>query len=231
MSTFGSQTSAIGHATSTTLQPGSWTDLGLVIQSCADNSCPSPFNITNAIDANLFMDGDTPYLNYGSFYGDIWQLQLGSDLQTPVQSSPAAMISFDSVDSTHPEEGSFLHQHGSYYYLYISHGQCCGFNPSALPPAGDEYRIEVGRSESVHGPFLDYNGVDLNQGGGSIVYGSNNYVYAPGGHGVLVDADGTEILYYHYVDARAGYSDLTPMGWNPIQYVDDWPVLVPAPSS
>lgn len=55
VSTFGSQDSAIGLATSKTLEAGSWTDHGKVIQSGNDTGV-IPYNITNAIDPNVFID-------------------------------------------------------------------------------------------------------------------------------------------------------------------------------
>lgn len=47
------------------------------------------------------------------------------------------------------------------------------------------------------GPYLDKDGVDLVDGGGTVVYGSNDDVYAPGGEGVLNDGQ-TDVLFYHY---------------------------------
>ena len=136
VSTFGSQDSGIGLATSRELLPGTWTDHGLVYESGA--TLPSPANITNAIDPNLFIDYDgTPLLTYGSFWSDIWQWQLEPDLSNIDYKVAADWLSLD-PSGTHAEEGSYLHVHGSYYYLFFSHGICCGFNASDLPPAGQE---------------------------------------------------------------------------------------------
>jgi len=118
--------------------------------------------------------------------------------------------------------------HAPYYYLWYSHGQCCGFNVSDLPAPGLEYSIRVGRSSSPSGPFVDMNGVDLTAGGGNIVYGSHDYVYAPGGQGVLTNYNGRDVLYYHYVNTILDplYLDnLKLLGWDYIDYVDGWPVL------
>ena len=41
---------------------------------------------------------------------------------------------------------------------------------------------------------MDHDGVDLNNGGGYIVYGSHDYVYGPGGQGVLTDYNGRDVL-------------------------------------
>ena len=45
--------------------------------------------------------------------------------------------------------------------------------------------------ESEHkGPFVDMNGNALDNGGGYITYCSHDYVYAPGGQGVLTGEGG-----------------------------------------
>lgn len=38
----------------------------------------------------------------------------------------------------------------------------------------------------------------MTDGGGTTIMASNGNVYAPGGQGVFTDADGTDVLYYHY---------------------------------
>jgi hypothetical protein len=62
VSTFGSQDSAIGLATSSTLEPGSWTDHGA---TGVASSSSKPYN---AIDPNLIPVGSNYYLNLGSFW-------------------------------------------------------------------------------------------------------------------------------------------------------------------
>ncbi|KAL9095073.1 MAG: hypothetical protein Q9165_002675 [Trypethelium subeluteriae] len=201
-SSFGSQNSVIGLATSSSLNVGSWTDHGAVISSPGTTS---PYTITNAIDPNLIVTpSGSAYLNWGSFWADIWQVPLQSGLATPSSASSAKMISED-PSGNRPEEGSYMSYHAPYYYLWVSHGQCCGFNANSLPAAGTEYKIIVGRSESVNGPFLDQSGKDMAQGGGTTIMGSNGNVYAPGGQGVVTAADGTDILYYHYCEFTSVY--------------------------
>lgn len=192
VSQFGSQISSIGLATSKTLLPGSWTDHGAVFSSSP--SASYPLNVTNAIDANLFVDPKTkvPYINYGSFWSDIYQFQLNSDLKS-IKQDTAVQLSFDPTPPQ-AEEGSYLSYNNGWYYLWFSHGICCGYNVSALPTPGTEYSIRVGRSKSPSGPFIDMDGVDLKAGGGYIVYGSHDRVYGPGGQGVLSNYNGRDVL-------------------------------------
>lgn len=65
VSVFGSQSSAIGYATSTTMEVGSWTDHGAT--GIASTSS-KPYN---AIDPDLVQATDgSYYMSFGSFWGD-----------------------------------------------------------------------------------------------------------------------------------------------------------------
>ena len=115
---FGSQDSGIGLATSRTLQPGSWTDHGLVLETGANETYP--LSDTNAIDPAYFHDPLTGenLLNYGSFWSDIWQFQLAQDLKTVLWKPPPVHLSFDPV-GTNPEEGSFMSYNDGWYYVSL----------------------------------------------------------------------------------------------------------------
>ena len=69
---------------------------------------------------------------------DLYQVDLTSNFESTTGSTK--QVAFNST-SPQPEEGSFVWKHGSYYYLFFSSGLCCGFNASALPPAGNEYKV------------------------------------------------------------------------------------------
>ena len=120
VSSFGSQVSAIGLATSSTLEVGSWTDLGAT--GVASTSA-KPYN---AIDPNLILVGSTYYLNFGSFWHDIYQVEMDST-PTSKGSNSAYNIEYNSV-GTSPCEGSYMFYYDGYYYLLWSHGICCGYN-------------------------------------------------------------------------------------------------------
>jgi arabinan endo-1,5-alpha-L-arabinosidase len=120
VSSFGSQDSAIGLATSSTMEVGSWTDLGAT--GVASTSA-KPYN---AIDPNLILVGSTYYLNFGSFWHDIYQVEMDST-PTSKGSNSAYNIEYNSV-GTSPCEGSYMFYYDGYYYLLWSHGICCGYN-------------------------------------------------------------------------------------------------------
>lgn len=87
VSQFGSQTSAIGYATSSTLEYGSWTDHG------ATGVASSSGKDYNAIDANLISSGSNWYMNFGSFWGDIHQAPMGADGKKVTGSSVQIQVS------------------------------------------------------------------------------------------------------------------------------------------
>ncbi|KAA8651107.1 hypothetical protein EYZ11_005312 [Aspergillus tanneri] len=100
VSVFGSQNSAIGLATSDTMDAGTWTEHGATgIRSDSSKSY-------NAIDANLFNDG-VFYLNFGSFWTDIYQVEMDSTAMKV--SSSAYNIVYD-PNGDHAVEGAFLYK-------------------------------------------------------------------------------------------------------------------------
>ncbi|KAK6538462.1 hypothetical protein TWF694_010045 [Orbilia ellipsospora] len=215
VSSFGSQNSAIGVATSTTMDPGSWVDHGATGVSSKSGSA------YNAIDPNLINAGGTYYLSFGSFWGDIYQVKMDSGLLKNSGSSyNIAWTSFGNGAM----EGAFMYYRSGYYYLFTSWGNCCTLVPR--PAAGTEYQMKVCRSTSATGGFVDKNGVDCKKSGGTTVLASHDYVYAPGGGGV-VDVPGTgSVLFYHYVNNNQGTNQAaTYFGWNVIGWSGGWPAV------
>ncbi|KNG86413.1 arabinan endo-1,5-alpha-L-arabinosidase D, partial [Aspergillus nomiae NRRL 13137] len=266
VSNAGCRDSAIGVATSQTPGPGGWTDHGAIIQSgTGQGSEEHPFNEVNAIDPAVLVTDDQGLLIFGSYWSGIWQVPLNEDLcsvgnttgsnahhlakhpQPEQVKSPNQNPNPLCRDSSgrRPVEGAYISYHAPYYYLWLSWGQCCDYDPNNLPPSGEEYSIRVGRSESPHGPFVDKQGKELVEGGGELIYGSNNDVYAPGGQGVLTGETG-DILYYHYCESHFRYprtSKLTrsvnttlsydfweaQLGYSYLGYIDGWPIVQDAP--
>lgn len=122
----------------------SWTDLGSVGVS-SDSS-----KQYNAVDGNLINAGGTYYFNFGSFFEDLFQAEMGSDA-TSAASSPDN-IAYQ-PDGDHAIEGSYMYQNGDYYYLFFSAGLCCGYDTSR-PADGEEYKIKVCRSTSPTEGFV-----------------------------------------------------------------------------
>ncbi|RAH66525.1 endo 1,5-alpha-arabinase [Aspergillus aculeatinus CBS 121060] len=252
----GSRNSAIGVATATQLDPGSWSDHGAVINTGQGNGSESyPYTVSNAIDPAFTKDQATgqPYLLYGSYWHGIYLVPLAADLLSvtePERQNATTNLVYVPDEKVKPVEGSFMSYREPYYYIWFSRGKCCGFQ-NGFPAVGKEYSIRVGRSKDVQGPFVDKDGRQLTDGGGTVVYGSNHgTVYAPGGVGVLSGADGdSDVLYYHYrglalvglagclanltlVNTSIGFKDTdAQLGWNYLDYQDGWPLAVSGDNS
>lgn len=206
VSSFGSNTSAIGLATSDTGLPGSFTDRGEVYSTNADSD-------HNAIDPNLFIDDDgTWWMAFGSWWTGIKMFEL--DPATGMRSTEnTELYSLASADGG--IEGPALVKEGDYYYLFNSYGACCQGTDST-------YHIRVGRSESPTGPFLDADGTALLDGGGTTVLASDGRYIGPGGQSVLTDG-GDDVLVYHYYD---GDDNGAPkLGLNAIDWSSGWPTV------
>ncbi|KAF7912290.1 uncharacterized protein EAF01_001311 [Botrytis porri] len=214
VSSFGTQNSAIGVATSTTMEVGSWTDHG------ATDISSSSGKLYNAIDPNLILVGSTYYLNFGSFWDDIYQVAMAST-PTKVGSSASYNLAYNS-SGTHSEEGSYMFYYSGYYYLLISSGICCGYDTSK-PAQGAEYKIIMGRSKTATGNFVDQSGKALSAGGGTTLLASHGNVYGPGGQGVYLSSSGP-LLYYHYANPTIGIADANYLfGYNYLTFTNGWP--------
>lgn len=140
VSSFGTQDSFIGLATSSDLE--TWADQGSVGVSSDSSSA------YNAIDANLFQ-GDSTCLTFGSYWGGIYQVAVGSDGTTP--SGDSYNLAYDPNDTV--IEGAYVYENDGYYYLFFSEGVCCGYDET-MPADGAEYKIKVCRGDSATGPFV-----------------------------------------------------------------------------
>lgn len=220
VSAFGKNTSAIGVATNKTLNPASpdfkWTDQGRVIQSYPGKT---PWN---AIDPNLIVtSGNQPFLVFGSFWDGIKLVKLKADLLQPDEpldgvTTIASRRKTDTGKGANPIEAPFIIQRGDYYYLFASIDYCCQGSNST-------YKIIVGRSTSVNGPYLDKEGVELLRGGGTVFLQGNKDWYGVGHNGFCA-ANGENYLVYHGYDAADnGRSKLLiqKLRWE----ADNWPLI------
>ncbi|ORY01281.1 glycosyl hydrolase [Clohesyomyces aquaticus] len=218
VSSFGSQDSAIGVATSSTLDVNSWTDLGATGIS---SSAGKPYN---AIDGNLISTGSEYYMTFGSFWGDLYQVKMADPPKQVANGAASANVAYI-PSGTHAQEGGFVFRNGGFWYLFFSAGQCCGYD-SSKPAKGAEYKIQVCRSASVGGGYVDKSGKSCTAGGGTTILESHDFVYGPGGQGVFNDPSLGPVLYYHYVDTRIGYRDgQKQFGVNKIDFSSGWPVV------
>lgn len=210
-SSFGSNHSAIGLATSPTGEPGSWTDQGIVYATTTSDDF-------NAIDPGLFVDTDGRWwLTLGSFWSGIKMIEI--DPATGKQAAWNTTL-YSMAERAFPDaiEGSYIYRHGSYYYLFASFDFCCrGVNST--------YRVMVGRSRTVTGPYVDQNGVAMMNGGGTQILATHGSIIGPGGQ-TVANVHGQDMLVYHYYDGND--NGIPKLGLNPLFWTrDGWPVVAP----
>lgn len=78
------------------------------------------------------------------------------------------------------------------------------------------YKMMVGRSRSITGPYLDAAGTPLEQGGGTLVLAGDANWHGVG-HNAVATFDGRDYLVFHGYDARdQGRPKLRtePLGWS-----------------
>jgi arabinan endo-1,5-alpha-L-arabinosidase len=210
VSVFGKNTSCIGLATNKTLDPHDpefkWVDHGKVIQSI-----PGETN-WNAIDPNLALDRDgSPYLVFGSFWDGIKLVKLSPDAKSvaeDINRLPTIASRKSDLKAANPPavennpvdaggnaiEAPFIFRKGDYFYLFASIDYCCkGINST--------YKMIVGRSEKLTGPYLDESGKPMATGGGTVLLAGNEDWHGLG-HNAVVSFDGTDYLVFHGYDAH-----------------------------
>jgi arabinan endo-1,5-alpha-L-arabinosidase len=171
---------------------GTWVDQG---SSGIASTKAKPYN---AIDGNLVEDNGNLYMAFGSFWQGLFisPVRVENDGRLrPV--GPERQIAYQ-PSGDHGIEAAYIYKHEGTFYLIFSAGKCCGLDKNR-PAPGTEYRILVCRSTgSVSGPYVDRSGRRCTEGGGTVLYPSHDYIYAPGGQGVYTDPQLGPILYYHY---------------------------------
>ncbi|WP_420458140.1 arabinan endo-1,5-alpha-L-arabinosidase [Neolewinella sp.] len=225
VSSFGKNTSAIGVATASTLDPeaedGGWTDRGIVIQSHPER------DLWNAIDPNIvFDDAGTPWMSFGSFWNGLKLVRMDPDLLRIAEPQEWRTIarrerSFEISDLNPGDaalEAPFVFKKDGWYYLFLSWDLCCR-------GAESTYKVVVGRSREVTGPYLDREGKSLFYGGGTLVVRGNEDWYGAG-HCSAYTFDGTDYLFFHAYDAGdEGHSKLMT---REISWTDGgWPTVRP----
>jgi len=214
LSSFGSNASAIGLMTNASFDPSKpgegWQDQGLILMSTErdDFNAIDPFRI----DAS---DGRA-YVAFGSFWSGI-KLR-GLNPQTgKLINDDAPTFGLAGRHGGAIEASSIL-EHDGKFYLLVSFDQCC-------KGVSSTYNIRVGRADRVEGPYLDRDGKDMLEGGGSLVLATTGRFIGPGGQEAVKTSKG-EMLAYHYYDGADGGAaklQFSPLFWT----ADGWPELGP----
>lgn len=199
VSTFGNQKSAIGLATASSIAQGNWTDKGVVITSALGDNF-------NAIDPNFVVDkSGQPWLSYGSFWDGIFLTRVDANTLKPIGTK------YRLADDAAGIENPFIIANGSYYYLFVSKGTCCA-------GANSTYHISYGRSTSITGPYVDKNGVDMRNGGGTVLDSGGARFIAPGGESISNGA-----MVRHRLDSQNNYNGVLFI--SDLYFTNGWPTF------
>jgi arabinan endo-1,5-alpha-L-arabinosidase len=215
VSTTGHNDSVIGLATNTTLDRADpaykWVDQGKVVRSL-------PASDFNAIDPEVVEDGGgTPWLVFGSYWSGIQMVQLEWPSGKRSADRTRHHVADRKIALNAIEAPSILHR-GDWYYLFTSWDRCCRGVDST-------YRIVVGRSASVTGPYVDRDGKALTDGGGTTVLASKGDRVGPGGESLSAQGS-TAVIAYHYYDGAA--DGVPTLGLRQFTWsADGWPQLRP----
>ena len=229
-STFGKNGSAIGLLSSRSLAANLWKDEGCIVCSHdwkVDGEGKSSGDNWNAIDPNFVIDDkDNPWLVWGSFWDGIQLARLDTTMH--LATKPMTIARRYSPDDQNAAENPtsrfagrnaieapFIFRHGDYYYLFVSWDYCCR-------GAKSNYRVAVGRSKQVSGPYLDRNGKDMLVGGGTIFLEGDKKEWEAAGHCAAYTFDGEDVFICHgYSATHNGAAMLIqrPISWT----ADGWP--------
>jgi len=224
VSAFAKNTSAIGLTINNTLDPNDsdyqWEDQGIIVQSVPNR------DLWNAIDPNIIFDENgAPWMSFGSFWNGLKMVKLSDDLKSVAQPEEWETIarrerSFELDDKDPGDaalEAPFIFKKGEYYYLFLSWDLCCRGENST-------YKVVVGRSKSATGPFVDADGKNLDQGGGTLLIEGNENWYGVG-HNSVYNFDGKDYYFSHAYDAKDNAAPKLII--NEITWADGWPMIEP----
>ncbi|HTN36323.1 MAG TPA: family 43 glycosylhydrolase [Arachidicoccus sp.] len=239
VSSFGKNKSSIGLLTNSTLDPKDvnyhWVDEGEVLYSTPGK------DQFNAIDPNLVIDKNgTPWLSFGSFWDGIKLAQLNPDLKRPKEqghktnsssSSDITTAGWYTIASRKRTSGSpyslagngaieapFIYLRGGYYYLFVSFDNCCRGLKS-------NYKLMIGRSKDITGPYIDKSGLLMKSGGGTEIAGPSEN-WAGQGHNGIFSFHGKTYIACHGYDKRDnGKSKLRLLQLNWDADPNGWPLL------
>lgn len=150
--------------------------------------------VDNSIDPAFFIEKGRLYLLWGSFRG-VYIVELNKDKK--------GRFYIQDIDAKqkiagNAFEGSHIFKRGKYYYLFASVGKCCQQDNST-------YRVVVGRSKNLFGPYVDSSGNGMLDNGYDFVLGPNDK-FVGTGHGstIITDKDGKTWYIYHAYERGQG---------------------------
>ncbi len=194
LSTGGDKNPGIGVATSDNPY-GPFTHYGKLFNS-------EEIGVTNSIDPHVFYDNEKLYMVFGSFGGLITLIELNDDglsLKNGLEyqkENKHALAGYEIVDTNNYEASFILKAYGK-YYLFLSTGTCCSGVKST-------YRVVVGMSDSLFGPYKNKKGQDLfgPNRGETVISPILNSTMGVGHNAIIQDDANNHWIIYHGYDVN-----------------------------
>ncbi|MCW3786279.1 family 43 glycosylhydrolase [Plebeiibacterium sediminum] len=198
----GGNTCGIGTATAARPE-GPFHDNGKLFRS-------DEIGVHNSIDPFYINDEGKNYVFWGSFFG-LYAIELTDDGLNIKYGAEKQFIAGNAFEAT------YIYKKDGYYYLFASVGTCCdGVNST--------YKLVVGRSESLFGPYVDRAGKDMKNNGYEIILDSNDR-FVGNGHcsEIITDDKGVEWILYHGIDVENPNGRVLLL--DQVNWYDGWPIV------
>ena len=174
---------------------------------------------SNCIDQFYYEEDNKKYMFVGSFNG-IYVTELTDD-GLSVKRNENGTPTLKKQVCGKAFEGTNIYKKNGYYYLFASINNCCDGERS-------RYKVVVGRSQDLLGPYLDKSGKDLiNNAWELVLEGDGQKFFGPGHNSIIVQDDaGTDWMIYHsYVKENGEVGGRLGMLDRVLWTEDGWPYI------
>ena len=174
---------------------------------------------SNCIDQFYYEEDNKKYMFVGSFNG-IYVTELTDD-GLSVKRNENGTPTLKKQVCGKAFEGTNIYKKNGYYYLFASINNCCDGERS-------RYKVVVGRSQDLLGPYLDKSGKDMiNNAWELVLEGDDQKFFGPGHNSIIVQDDaGTDWMIYHsYVKENGEVGGRLGMLDRVLWTEDGWPYI------
>ena len=174
---------------------------------------------SNCIDQFYYEEDNKKYMFVGSFNG-IYVTELTDD-GLSVKRNENGTPTLKKQVYGKAFEGTNIYKKNGYYYLFASINNCCDGERS-------RYKVVVGRSQDLLGPYLDKSGKDMiNNAWELVLEGDGQKFFGPGHNSIIVQDDaGTDWMIYHsYVKENGEVGGRLGMLDRVLWTEDGWPYI------
>lgn len=176
---------------------------------------------SNCIDQFYYEEDGKKYMFVGSFDG-IYVTELTDDGLSVKRGADGKPVLKKQVCGR-AFEGTNIYKKGKYYYLFASINNCCPNNGM-----DSKYKVVVGRSENLLGPYVDRKGKDMLDNSWELVLeGDGETFFGPGHNSIIIPDDaGTDWMIYHsYVKENGTVGGRLGMLDRIVWSADGWPTI------